>query len=431
MQYIEQLAFALLLVLSLGFFARTFYKIIRNIGLGRSEPMDRSLGTMLRVALGQQKMVVRPIPAALHLCVYLGFLIINIEIVEIILDGLLGTQRILGGLLGPVYSLVTAGAEVFFLLALLATVIFLLRRNVLKLRRFSGTEMSSWPRLDANIILWTEIVLILALVVMNASYQAYHQKAGEELYGSYPLTHVLVPAFMGFEVSSLHLIERLAWWLHIVGILLFLNYIPCSKHFHIMMAFPNTYFTRQRPKGYFPLNAQVKQEVALMLDPGATAPAAPAEPQTFGAKDIFDLSRKNLMDAYTCTECGRCTSECPANLTGKKLSPRKIMMDTRDRMEEVGAQLDKQKKWQYDGKTLHDRISAEELWACTSCNACVQACPVNINPLDIILKMRQYLVMEQSQAPEALMAMFTNIENNGAPWPMSASDRFNWAQTGA
>ncbi|MFN8921734.1 MAG: S-adenosylmethionine:tRNA ribosyltransferase-isomerase [Sphingobacteriia bacterium] len=269
------------------------------------------------------------------------------------------------------------------------------------------------------------------LVVMNASYQAYHQKAGEELYGSYPLTHVLVPAFMGFEVSSLHLIERLAWWLHIVGILLFLNYIPCSKHFHIMMAFPNTYFTRQRPKGYFPLNAQVKQEVALMLDPGATAPAAPAEPQTFGAKDIFDLSRKNLMDAYTCTECGRCTSECPANLTGKKLSPRKIMMDTRDRMEEVGAQLDKQKKWQDDGKTLHDRISAEELWACTSCNACVQACPVNINPLDIILKMRQYLVMEQSQAPEALMAMFTNIENNGAPWPMSASDRFNWAQTGA
>lgn len=408
---------------------RAIGKVRRNIGLGRKEPMDRNLGTMIRVALGQQKMLVRPIPAMLHLCVYVGFLVVNIEVLEIVIDGLAGSHRSLGKVLGPAYGLITAGAEGFFVLVFVATVAFMIRRNVLKVKRFSGVEMSSWPRLDANLILWTEIVLILALVVMNTADQAAHLAEGKTLAGTFPLTKHLVPMFSGMEAGTLHLIERIAWWLHIVGILLFLNYIPYSKHFHIMMAFPNTFFTPQRAKGHFPINEQVKQEVALMMDPSLLPPPTPDVPVTFGAKDIFDLPQKSLMDAYTCTECGRCTSQCPANLTGKLLSPRKIMMDTRDRMEEVGRVIDEKGKWEDDGKTLHSRISPEELWACTSCNACVQACPVNISPLDIILRMRQYKVMEEGQSPEALMAMFTNIENNGAPWPMAASDRFNWANT--
>jgi heterodisulfide reductase subunit C len=431
---LPQVIFALLLAAAFAYFNKHLQTIRRNILLGRDqeikdEPYKRWL-IMLKVAIGQSKMVVRPVAGILHIFVYVGFLVVNVEVIEILIDGLAGTHRILAGLLGPLYSVMTGAAEFFMLLVFCGAAIFLVRRNILKLPRFSGVEMTNWPRLDANIILITELILVIALVIMNASDQAL-QVLGHPHYaavGFFPISGAFTAIFTNIAPETLILIERTAWWFHIIGVLLFLNYIPFSKHFHIFMAFPNTYYSNLNAKGKFPLNELVKKEVQYMLNPALPVEAADT-PQRFGAKDALDLTWKNLMDAYTCTECGRCTSSCPANTTGKLLSPRKIMMDTRDRIHEIGNNIDKNGAFVDDGKSLlGDYITPEEIWACNTCNACTEACPVNIDPLSIILQLRQYLVMEESKAPEALNAMFANIENNGAPWPLSAMDRFNWSQ---
>lgn len=391
--------------------------------------------TMLKVAFGQSKMGSRPIAAILHLFVYVGFVIINLEVLEIVIDGLFGTHRVFASL-GGFYNVLIASFEVLALLVIVACVAFLIRRNVIKIKRFHLAEMTKWPKSDANIILVVEIMLMTAFLKMNAA-DAVLQSRGVEHYtvaGSFPVSSMLVPLFDSFSTDFLIFTERFCWWFHIVGIFLFLNYLPYSKHFHIMLAFPNTYFSNLEKKGKFTNMESVTNEVKLMFDPGADPYAAPpsadgAAPQRFGARDATDLTWKNLLDAYTCTECGRCTAACPANLTGKKLSPRKIMMDTRDRIEEMGKNKAKQGADYDDGKSLLGTyITEEEIWACTSCNACVQECPVNIDPLDIILELRRYLVMEQSKAPQELNTMFTNIENNGAPWQFPPADRLKWAE---
>lgn len=440
MGILANIIFALLLGAAAFLFYRSVRGIRRNIRLGRSNPRTDQprvrLRNMLRVAIGQQKMGVRPIPAILHTLIYVGFLVVNLEVLEIVLDGLLGTHRVLGQLGGPVYDAVIFMAEVFMGLVLLAAVGFLLRRGVARVPRFQGVEMRGWNHLDARIILWTEIVLVMALITMNAS-DVVLQQRGEPHYhqaGLFPVSGLFTGLFAALPSETLVVLERTGWWLHIAGILAFLNYIPYSKHLHIFLAFPNVYYsnTGVRPLGQVNHIEAVRKEVETMLtgDPYATpAPeATPAVPQKFGAKDIFDLERADLISAYTCTECGRCTSVCPANVTGKLLSPRKIMMDTRDRMEHVGKALDKQGTWQDDGKALlGDYITPEEIWACTTCNACAQACPVNINPVSIILQLRQYQILEQSAGPELLNGMFNNLQNTGGPWAFAAADRFNWA----
>jgi heterodisulfide reductase subunit C len=388
---------------------------------------------MTRIALGQSKMVVRPIAGVLHVIVYLGFIIINIEVLEIIIDGIFGTHRVFAPL-GKIYNILIASFEVLALLVILAVVIFWLRRNFIRIKRFIKPEMKGWPKMDANLILYIELVLMALFLTMNAAdYQLqlmdtpHYTKAG-----LFPVSQFITSIFDGMSVNSVMLIERTAWWLHIVGILAFLNYLYYSKHLHILLAFPNTYYGKLTAPGQFDNLEAVTKEVKLMMDPNADPFAAPAEdappPDKFGASDVMDLSKVQLLNAYTCTECGRCTSECPANLTGKKLSPRKIMMDTRDRLEEVGSNMVANKgKFIEDGRQLlGDFISPEELWACTSCNACVEACPVSIDPLSIIISMRQYMVMEQSAAPSELNIMMGNIENNGAPWPFNQMDRLNW-----
>jgi heterodisulfide reductase subunit C len=367
--------------------------------------------------------------------VYIGFVIINIEVLEIIIDGLLGTHRIFAPL-GSVYDFLIASFEILAFLVIVAVVVFWLRRNVVRLQRFFKPEMKGWPKNDANLILYIELVLMFLFLTMNgADYQL--QQLGAEHYtqaGSFPISQLLAPIFDGMGIPSLVLLERSAWWLHIVGILFFLNYLYYSKHLHILLAFPNTYFGKIGPNGQFDNLEAVTKEVKLMMDPTADPFAAPAEgaepPAKFGASDVMDLNWVQLLNAYTCTECGRCTSECPANQTGKKLSPRKIMMDTRDRLEEVGKNIEANKgEFKMDGKELlGDYISHEELWACTSCNACVEACPISIDPLSIIMDMRRYLVMEQSAAPSDLNNMMGNIENNGAPWPFNQMDRLNWTK---
>jgi heterodisulfide reductase subunit C len=389
---------------------------------------------MAKIALGQTKMVVRPIPGILHVVVYLGFIIINLEVLEIILDGIFGTHRLFSPL-GKVYDLLIGSFEILALLVIAAVVLFWIRRNALRLQRFMKPEMKGWPKKDANLILYIELVLMLLFLTMNAADHSLQQlgAAHYTLAGSFPVSQFMAPLFEGLTTSKLILVERTAWWLHIVGILLFLNYLYYSKHLHILLAFPNTFYANLKPLGQFSNLESVTDEVKLMMDPSADPFAAPADgtavPEKFGASDVTDLSWVQLMNAYTCTECGRCTSECPANLTGKKLSPRKIMMDTRDRLEAVGKNIDKNNgKFVADGKQLlDDFITREELWACTSCNACVEACPVNIDPLSIIIDMRRYLVMEQSAAPSDLNNMMGNIENNGAPWPFNQMDRLNWA----
>ena len=391
-------------------------------------------GNLIRIALGQSKMVVRPIAGLLHILVYLGFVIINIEILEIILDGILGTHRLFAPL-GTLYNFLIASFEILALLVIIAVVVFWLRRNIVRLARFIKPEMKGWPKKDADLILYIELVLMFLFLTMNgADYQL--QLKGVDPYvlaGSFPVSQYLGGILGDLNVSSLILVERTAWWLHIIGILAFLNYLYYSKHLHIILAFPNTYYGSIQPKGEFDNLESVTKEVKLMMDPSADPYAAPAEgsqmPDKFGASDVTDLKWIQLLNAYTCTECGRCTSECPANQTGKMLSPRKIMMDTRDRLEEVGRNIDKNGSFQDDGKQLlDDYISREELWACTSCNACTEACPISIDPLSIIMDMRRYLVMEQSAAPQELNVMMSNVENNGAPWPFNQMDRANWIE---
>lgn len=434
---IANFVFIALFLAAVTFFTIKVRQIIFNVHLGqnlnRTDRKGERFKTMLRVAFGQSKMMTRPLPAILHFLVYVGFVIINLEVLEIIIDGIAGTHRVFASL-GKVYDILIASFEVLAILVLLACVIFLLRRNVARIKRFHYREMTKWPKSDANIILITEILLMSAFLKMNAA-DAILQSRGVEHYiaaGSFPISgNIFVPLLENFSTEFLIFIERACWWFHIIGIFAFLNYLPYSKHFHIILAFPNTYFSNLEAKGRFTNLESVTNEVKLMMDPSAdpyATPPADAVPAKFGAKDVTDLTWKQLMDAYSCTECGRCSSSCPANQTGKLLSPRKIMMDTRDRLDEIGKLKREKGKDFEDGKSLlGDYILAEEVWACTSCNACVQECPVNIDPLSIIIDLRRYLVMEESSAPSELAGMFTNIENNGAPWQFSPADRLNWA----
>jgi len=431
MQYLSNLLFLLLLAAGIGYFTMNIRKIIRNIKLGlevdSSGNRSERWGNVVRIALGQSKMVVRPISGLLHIIVYLGFIIINIEVLEIIIDGLFGTHRIFSSM-GSFYGILIGTFEILAVLVLFSVVVFWLRRNALKIKRFWKPEMKGWPKKDADYILYFEVVLMCLFLMMNATDVPFQEMNNGNIVSQY-----IAGWFSGVSESNLHLIERGAWWLHIAGILVFLNYLYYSKHLHILLAFPNVFYGSVSAKGKFKNLASVTKEVELMMDPNADPFAAPAPdadvPAKFGASDVMDLNRIQLLNAYTCTECGRCTDECPANQTGKKLSPRKIMMDTRDRLFEVGKNIEANGSFKPDGKQLlDDYITREELWACTTCNACVQACPVSIDPLSIIMDMRQYLVMEQSAAPNELNVIMTNIENNAAPWPFNQMDRANWIQ---
>jgi len=443
MQYIPNILFAIALLIGVGFFIKNIKKLNRNISLGqdvdRSDDKPARWKAMAKIALGQYKMVVRPVSGILHVIVYVGFIIINIEVLEIIIDGLLGTHRVFS-FLGGVYDFLIASFEILAFLVLVAVIIFWLRRNAIRISRFLKPEMKGWPKNDANIILYFEVVLMTLFLTMNAAdlklqlMGAAHYASADGIVGAFPISQFIAPIFDGMSEASLIIVERAAWWTHILGILVFLNYLYYSKHLHILLAFPNTWFANLKPKGQFTNNDAVTKEVMLMMDPNADSFAAPAEgaeeeePVKFGASDVQDLNWVQLMNAYSCTECGRCTDECPANQTGKKLSPRKIMMDTRDRLEEVGKNIDANNgTFVPDGKQLlDDYITKEELWACTTCNACVEACPISIDPLSIINEMRRYMVMEESAAPTDLNNAMTNIENNGAPWPFNQMDRANW-----
>ena len=437
MQFLDNIFFALLLAIGIGYFAINVKKLIRNIKLGhdvdRSDNASERWKNMTMVALGQSKMVKRPVAGFLHIIVYVGFVIINIEVIEIIIDGLFGTHRVLS-FMGGFYDVLIGSFEILAFLVLITVIIFWIRRNVTKLGRFASSDLDGKPRNDANYILYFEVVLMSLFLLMNAA-DFHLQNLGIGHYnqaGSFPISQFIAPMFNGMSEGLVVIIERAAWWLHIAGILVFLNYLYFSKHLHILLAFPNTYFADLNAKGKLNNLESVTNEVKLMMDPSADPFAAPANPDAvpakFGASDVQDLNWVQLLNAYSCTECGRCTSSCPANQTGKKLSPRKIMMDTRDRLEEVGRNIDLNKGvFVDDGKSLlNDYITSEELWACTTCNACVEECPINISPLSIIIDMRRYLVMEQSAAPMELNNMMSNIENNGAPWPYNQMDRLNW-----
>jgi len=434
MNYIPNILFALALIAGLGYFSKNVKKLIRNIKLGQdvdvSDNKSQRWKNMAKIALGQSKMVKRPVSGFLHVIVYVGFIIINIEVLEIIIDGLFGTHRIFSTVLpDAIYGFLIGCFEILAVLVFISVIVFWIRRNIIKIQRFWKSEMTAWPKNDANYILYFEMVLMSLFLVMNATDLHFQSMDSGNIISQY-----IAPWFSGLPDSFIHIIERAAWWMHILGILVFLNYLYFSKHLHILLAFPNTFYGKVNPKGQLNNLEAVTNEVKMMMDPNIDPFAAPAEgaenvmPAKFGASDVQDLSWVQLLNAYTCTECGRCTSECPANLTGKKLSPRKIMMDTRDRLEEVGKNIDANNgEFKDDGKQLlGDYITTEELWACTTCNACVEACPVSIDPLSIIIEMRRYLVMEQSAAPVELNNMMTNIENNGAPWPYSQMDRLNW-----
>jgi heterodisulfide reductase subunit C len=436
---ISIVVFSVLFLIGIGYFTFNILKIKSNILLGkeinRSDNSSKRWKMMFLVALGQKKMFTRPIPAILHLFIYVAFIITQIELIEIIFDGVSGNHRFFKNSLGSLYICAISTIELLSVLALIATIAFLIRRNIMKLPRFHKVEMKGFPTRDANTILVMEIILVTCIFLMNGADEVLYNQGlshanGQGSFG-FVFSSIFGPVFLSnFSTETLHILEKIGWWGHIIMVFAFLNYLPFSKHLHILLAFPNTYFSNLEAKGKFTNMESVTAEVKLMLDPNADPYAVPetnAEPQRFGAKDVTDLTWKNLLDAYSCTECGRCTSVCPANQTGKLLSPRKIMMDTRDRLVEVGENTRKHGKDFQDGKSLiGDFIKEEEIWACTSCNACVEECPVNIDPLSIIIDLRRYLVMEESKMPSELTGMLTNIENNGAPWQFSPSDRLNW-----
>jgi heterodisulfide reductase subunit C len=423
MAFLPQIIFLIVTGIAVFFFAKSAGRIRRNINLGKdidlSDNKPLRWKTMAKVALGQSKMTVRPVAGFFHILIYVGFVLINIEVLEILIDGAAGTHRIFESLLGSVYYIAIGFFEILGLLVIIACVVFLFRRNAMPIPRFKAPELKGWPFLDANVILVVEIVLMAALLVMNAADQSFQQNA------HMPVSSFLAPLFENMSSHTAHVWVQGAWWFHLVGILWFLNYIPYSKHLHIFLAFPNTYYSNLKPMGKFANNELVANEVKAMMDPSFTPPVV--ENPRFGVKDVEDLNWKNLLDAYSCTECGRCTSVCPANITGKLLSPRKVMMDTRDRLEEVGKIRDGNLPQPEEEKDLHSYISKEELLACTTCNACAEACPININPVEIIVGMRQYLVMEKSDSPSEWNIMFNNMENNGAPWQFAQSEKMNWA----
>jgi heterodisulfide reductase subunit C len=435
---ISSIIFILFSLTGIIFFANNVRKIRRNILLGkdinRTDRKGERWKTMFLVALGQKKMFTRFTPALLHLFLYSAFVITQIELIEIFTDGATGSHRMFHDSLGSFYTFMISFIEILSVLAFIGTIAFLSRRNLLKVPRLVKSELNGWPKLDANFILIGELTLICFIFMMNGADEVLHSRIlsqtnepGNHSYGFAISSHIGPMLFGGLSDSSLEIIERIGWWGHITMVFGFLNYLPYSKHFHILLAFPNVYYSNLDAKGKFTNLESVTNEVNLMFNPGAAVPPSDGTPMRFGAKDVQDLTWKQLLDAYSCTECGRCTSSCPANITGKLLSPRKIMMDTRDRLTEVGRNIDKNKEFKDDGKSLlYDYITPEELWACTSCNACVQECPVNIDPLSIIIDLRRFLVMEQSAAPTELNMMFTNIENNGAPWQFSQSDRLKW-----
>ena len=430
---IQQITFILLSGAAIALFSRNILRIRKNIQLGKSEDYSDNPAlrwkNLLLLAFGQKKMFRNPLVAFLHFFIYAGFIIINLEVLEIFLDGILKKHRLFRPI-GESYIWLINAFEILALLVLIACVVFLCRRNILKLKRFISHDLDGWPRSDANYILITEIILMSLFLTMNASdtllQERFYSHYANSPTGNFLVSQWLHPLLNRLSGHRLELLERTCWWLHITGILAFLNYLPYSKHLHILLAFPNAYYARLWPEGRMRNMKSVQQEVLYAMQP-ETAPSESAAPSKFGAKDVMDLSWRNLLDAYTCTECGRCTTACPANLTGKKLSPRKIMMDTRDRLEEVGKNIRRNGTFQDDQKQLlRDYITVEELRACTSCNACVEECPASISPLEIILELRRSLVMEDSDAPPEWNTMFSNVENNFAPWKFSPDDRDAW-----
>ena len=434
MPFLPQIIFIALASLAIWLFTKNMVQIRRNIYLGKAEDLSdhssKRWKNLLLLALGQKKMFKNKPVAVMHLIIYGGFIIINIEVLEIVMDGLFGTHRVFLGPLGDAYSFLINFFEILAIGVMGVCIAFLVRRNGMKLKRFLSNDLNGWPRSDANYILIAEIILMSLFLLMNTMDRAL-QLQGNEHYrntGNFVISGLLVPFFSGLSATSLLLIERSSWWIHIVGIFTFLNYLPYSKHLHIILAFPNAYYARLYPNGQMDNMPTVQNEVKYMMEP-ALAPSGESPVMKFGAKDVFDLSWKNLLDAYSCTECGRCSTACPANQTGKILSPRKIMMDTRDRLQAAGKNIHTNGVFKEDGKTLlHDYITVEELRACTTCNACVEACPVSINPLDIILELRRALIMEDSNAPQEWNGMFSNIENNFAPWKFSPDDRDKWTE---
>jgi heterodisulfide reductase subunit C len=435
MSYLSSIIFGVLLLLSITLFVINCKKILRNIKIGRD--IDRfnnkkvRFYKMLRLAFGQTKMLNKPVVGLLHLIIYIAFILINIELIEIIIDGLTGSHRVFGPYLGVFYDFLIGFFEILAFLVIISVIIFLIRRNLMKISRFISNDLSGWPKSDGNYILYIELVLMFLFLNMNATDQVL-QNANYLNYGSYgsfPISSFISPIYENLDIDYVVFVERTLWWLHIIGILFFLNYLYYSKHLHIILAFPNTYFSNLNTSGKFSNLKSVYKEVKAMLDPDSDPYSTDNlnETEIFGAKDVFDLNWFQLLSAYTCTECGRCSSECPANQTGKLLSPRSIMMKTRDRIEEVGKNLDKNKVFKDDGKNLlNDYITKEELWACTTCNACVESCPIGIDPLSIIIDLRRYMVMEESSAPNEINNMMNNLENNGAPWPFNQQDRLNW-----